>query len=217
MRTREGTLHYSTIVNNQNYPTAWSSLEKAYRAIGEWPPEEIAECVVQFRVAESLSSVSLGEMGDDVAHSYFAGLKLVLADVALEALEQAKGVPIGSIHVVRPETSGRLWETVNGGRAESKVALLLPEEFVVAERETALGFDLRRILQTFKGFQTEGVLTLCLGIPTLEEREMLIEVAALSLQEFDSHFSLMAKELLSGQHFTDPGPGSIEIDFDEPI
>lgn len=204
-------------MNTQNYPTAWSSLEKAFRAIGEWPPEEIAECVVQFRVALSLSSVSLGVMGDDVAHAYFAGLKLVLADVALEALEQAKGLPKGSIHVVRPETSGRLWETVNGGRVESKVALLLPEEFVAAEREKALGFDLRRILQTFRGFHTEGVLTLCLGLPTSEEREMLIEVAAISLEEFDSHFSLLAKELLSGQHFANSGPNYIEIDFEEQI
>ena len=204
-------------MNTQNYPTAWSSLEKAFRAIGEWPPEEIAECVVQFRVALSLSSVSLGVMGDDVAHAYFAGLKLVLADVALEALEQTKGLPSSSIHVVRPETSGRLWETVNGGRVESKVALLLPEEFVAAEREKALGFDLRRILQTFRGFHTEGVLTLCLGLPTLEEREMLIEVAAISLEEFDSHFSLMAKEILSGQHFANSGPNYIEIDFDEQI
>ena len=204
-------------MNTQNYPTAWSSLEKAFRAIGEWPPEEIAECVVQFRVALSLSSVSLGVMGDDVAHAYFAGLKLVLADVALEALEHAKGLPKGSIHVVRPETSGRLWETVNGGRVESKVALLLPDEFVAAEREKVLGFDLRRILQTFRGFHTEGVLTLCLGLPTSEEREMLIEVAAISLEEFDSHFSLMAKELLSGQHFANSGPNYVEIDFDEQI
>ncbi len=183
-------------MSDGNWPQGWGRYVSLLKDRGDSLPREPAVWAARFRAARAFSGVTFEGMSEKASSGYFVGLKLTLAESALETYEKARGIPIGSIGFANPDVSYELWEE---RAAELENALRRLENprlqrafqgFLLSDADTCQEFDLRVLLRAFRHLTAHGFFNpSSAGLYTSPKyRELLLEIAHNALQVCEEDF-----------------------------
>jgi hypothetical protein len=210
-------------MNNESYPAGWNEFVSSLKLKGEVPLRPIAAWAARFRVAKSLSGITLDGMSETAESGYFIGLKLTLVDTALEALEHAIGAEAGSTSFHDSAISAQIWRERSGELTSAFKSLTnrkLHQElsvFLTADEESSQEFDLRVVLRAFRHLTAHGDFNpSASGLYTSAGfRMLLLALADAGLrrceERFIEHFELGPAD---DDEQVDYGPAGVEVVFD---
>lgn len=147
------------------YPSGWREHVHRLQETGQKPPRGLAVWAMRFRVAKTLVGIRLDGMSGKAEEGYFVGLKVTLADTALEALESALDLRPGSIQIHDPDLSFELWEHRLGELGDiyrllkNKKLKSELEVFFESDKDSCQKFDLRAILRALRHLNSHGEFT----------------------------------------------------------
>lgn len=147
------------------YPSGWQKYVNRLKETGRKPSRGFAVWATRFRVARSLEGIRLEGMSGKAEKGYFVGLKVALADTALEALESALDLSPGSIQIHDPDLSFELWEHRLGELGDiyrllkNKKLKSELEVFFESDKDSCQKFDLRAILRALRHLNSHGEFT----------------------------------------------------------
>lgn len=184
------------MVSKSGYPKGWSKYLAAQKAKGKNPSKDLANFAARYRTATKFSGVNLDGMSQAAEMGYFLGLKLTLVESAIESLERATGIPVGSIKIIDSDVAYDLWEA---RQSELKTFLDLLENeklkvslrvFISSNSDEAQHFNLRTILRGFRHITAHGGFTpTAAGVYSSKKyHSLLLRLAESSLESCEEEF-----------------------------
>lgn len=171
------------------WPQVWGQYVEVLKARGTPIPRGFAVWAARFRAARAFSGVSFEGLSQQAVDGYFVGLKLTLAESALETYEKAMGQRVGSLGFTSPDLSFELWDERTQDLEKALKSLDNPrlqrefQQFLLSDKDTCQDFDLRVLLRAFRHLTAHGFFNpSSAGVYTSKSyRKLLLELADLAL------------------------------------
>ena len=159
-------------------------------------PRGFAVWAARFRAARAFSGVSFEGLSQQAVDGYFVGLKLTLAESALETYEKAMGLRVGSLGFTSPDLSFELWDERSQDIEKALKSLDNPrlqrefQRFLLSDKDTCQDFDLRVLLRAFRHLTAHGFFNpSSAGVYTSKTyRALLLGLADLALDICEREF-----------------------------
>jgi|GEM_PF-3362485 hypothetical protein len=178
------------------WPQGWGQYVELLKARETPIPRGFAVWAARFRAARAFSGVSFEGLSQQAVDGYFVGLKLTLAESALETYEKAMGLRVGSLGFTSPDLSFELWDERSQDIEKALKSLDNPrlqrefQRFLLSDKDTCQDFDLRVLLRAFRHLTAHGFFNpSSAGVYTSKTyRALLLGLADLALDICEREF-----------------------------